>query len=281
MAEQVYLPGAGPASGRVTPASFPFFTTGEDNLRLLSYNSAPGVALRVNARTLSPGGKVVVSSWKHTPNTDRTLAQDDFTLSGTTILNLVVLVSAGTPRLGQTFVILQLIRGTGTAALVLGVLLQGEVATSQPLGFPGSPIASTSDGGGFQRAIIGTQPAPGVDWIETVPTNARWQLLSCQATIVTAAGGVDRWPGIYHVIGGSQYVASAQTKTTAASSSQSCWWEAGMPLETGFGFVGSVAGIPTPFMLLAGNQFRAITANLQPGDQWTAPNYMVREWLDP
>jgi hypothetical protein len=68
--EQIIRPGA-PASGRVTPASFPFYTTGEDNLRITSWNSATGVALKDERPLIDAAGRAIPDSWDHTPNTDR------------------------------------------------------------------------------------------------------------------------------------------------------------------------------------------------------------------
>src|SRR5439155_18890058 len=106
------------------------------------------------------------------------------------ILNLTVFASAGAPLMGQTYVIVQLIKGLTGATIVLGTLLGGYLTATQALGWPGSPIISSTDGEGCTRLIVGTTPAAEANILETVPTGARWELLSLEASYVQGAGGV-------------------------------------------------------------------------------------------
>jgi hypothetical protein len=41
-----------------------------------------------------------------------------------------------------------------------------------------------------------------------------------------------------------------------------------------------VAGIPNGLMLLAGHRIRTNTQNLQVTDDWGAPQFLVKEWLE-
>lgn len=149
------------AAGRVIASPFQFYTTGEDNLRIVSSNSLAGVSLRVEARFIDPAGTISAQSWDHVPNSDRTPRTTDYRLGVGALLNLTVYASSGAPRIGQTFVMVQLIRGDAPAAIVLGTMLQGYVTAVQHLAWPGSPIQSSIEGGGYPRAIVGTTPAAG------------------------------------------------------------------------------------------------------------------------
>ena len=174
------LPAAS-AGGRVIASPFQFVTTGEDALRLVSVNARPGVRLKIQARRYNTAGGIDANAWDHIPNDDRTPRSDDYPIGVGALLNLTVFASSGTPLVGQTFVIVQLVRGVGAAAIVLGTMLQGYVTSTQGLGWPGSPITSSTDAEPCVRAIQGTQPAPGVEISETVPTGARTRRTTARA----------------------------------------------------------------------------------------------------
>ena len=280
MAEQVFRPATGLISGRVTPAVFPFFTSGEDNLRLVSFNSVTGVKLRLTVRTLGDNGRPIPGGVDQIPATDRSSTSTDCPLSGTTILNVDVHATAGVPKVGQTFVIVQLIRGLGTAAIVLGTILQGYVTTTQGLGWPGSAIVSSTDGEPALRTLTGTTPAAGAEALETVPTGARWELLAVLCVLTTNAVAGARTPNV-------------QIADAAGRLSQTVNASALNNLQTGTFYLaqnlayGSIPAslifnwpIPQGLRLLAGQTFGTTTAGLQAGDQWSAPIYSVRDWLD-
>lgn len=278
--EQTFAPTGAPISGRITPAVFPFYTTGEDNLRIVSFNSAAGVKLRLVARLLGVNGRPTPSNWDHTPNTDRSAASTDYPLAGQTLLNLTVLVTAGSPQQGQCFVNVQLIRGIGAAAIVLGNILAADVTVAQGPGFPGSPIESAGDSGGFFRTLTGTAPAVNTNISETVPTGARWEVRGIRCTLTStvsrrilirfkdASGNVigGAWPAfLCNVLPSvNEYIATAGY--VQPFSNVLC------------PFQDIVSNLPYPMVLLAGG---SISVEYDPvGFQFSAPTYLVRETLD-
>src|SRR4051794_22422027 len=193
--EQVFV-GQPPIFGgsRLLPSPSQFFLTGEDRLRVVSANSLTGVSLKVQWRAATLAGDVVPSSQDHTPNSDRTVKRQDYELGSGSLLNVTVFASAGAPLSGQTFVIVQLVRGDGAAAIVLGTLLAGYVTAVQALGFPGSPIMPSVAGEPCVRAITGTTPAPSATSFETVPTGARWEVMQYQFLLSTGVAVANRTP---------------------------------------------------------------------------------------
>ena len=268
------------AGGRILPSPAQFYVTGEDRLRIVSVNSLTGVTLKLQWRFANSDGQAIPSSQDHTPNTDRSVKTQDYELGVGSLLNVTVFANAGTPRVGQTYVMVQLVRGIGAAAIVLGTLLAGYVTSTQALGFPGSPIASSLESGGLVRTIQGATPAAGAEFRETVPTGARWQLLGAQASLATSAAPANRRPVFVWSVNGAQVGASAQVVDVAASQSGVFNWAQGMPLSAAI-FAGvNVVGLPFDLQLLAADFFASQTTNLQAGDQWTLTRYVVREWLE-
>lgn len=278
--EQVYRPAGAAISGRVTPAAFPFFTTGEDSLRVTSFNSVTGVTLKVVARLLGSDGRPSPDSWTHTPATDRSAKSDDFPLSGLTLLNLTVFAGAGSPLIGQTFVIVQLIRGIGTAAIVLGTILQGYVTGTQAIGWPGSPIQDSISGGGVTRFIQGTDPPAGAQISETVPTGARWELLTIGASLTTSVAAGNRRPRLTITSGAVHLIDNYHPATVIASTSAGFAWGAGTPQPTAFTATAAYSALVQGLPLRAGDLIGIDHEGGAAGDNWGAPLFYVREWLE-
>ena len=102
-------------------SSSSFFFTGEDRLRVTSFNSAAGVTLAIEGRRIDPEGRLVAFAERHVPNTDRTVATSTFAIGEGFILNVQVRASAGTPHRGQCFAILEVVRGQTGAVVPIGV----------------------------------------------------------------------------------------------------------------------------------------------------------------
>lgn len=269
------------AGGRVIAAPFQFVTSGEDNLRIVSVNSLAGVRLVIQGRRLSETGTVEAFSFVHTPASNRTAAASVFGLGRGALLNVVVYADAGTPVLGQTFVILQIIRGLSGPVVVLGVLLQGYVTSTQALGWPGSPIQHSYEGQGALRTIVGTTPAAGAEISETVPTGARWQLLSLATQFTASIVGSSREFALRLINGGGAvHFTSATGFSLQATQVAQLSYAQGSPAIAGSANFVYLANLPTDSKLLAGASIQTVTAGMKAGDQYIAPEYTVLEWLE-
>lgn len=266
--------------GRVLPSPSQFYVTGEDRLRLVVANSLVGVAVGLHWRTATLEGDTKPTRNTHTPATDRSVTTQDYELGVGSLLNVTVFAAAGAPRIGQTYVMVQLVRGFGTAAIVLGTLLAGYVTATQALGFPGSPIVNSLEGGGYARFFAGTDPAPGAQVSETVPVGARWDLHGFECELTTDATVAVRRPHLTIDNGTTVYFRSANPGTTPATNTQRFFWAAGSALETVIAPAAPLGGLPIPFPLLAGHRIVTGLDNGQVGDNWTTPIVLVREWLE-
>lgn len=266
--------------GRILPSPNQFYLTGEDRLRIVSVNAATSVRLTIACRTAPPDGSTVAQQFAHVPATDRSKRTDDYSIGEGSLLNVTVFASAGAPRMGETYVIVQLVRGAGAAAAVLGTILGGSVTTTQALGFPGSPIMSSLEGEPFVRMVSGTQPAAGASFTETCPTGARWELQRLFASLTTSAAAGIRDVEFRVVQGGIHTVLCRSRDTQGPSSTINYMWAPNLP------FFPNAAGtlLQQPFpdrtIVNGGDFFYVSTTAGAAGDQWTAPTYVVREWLE-
>lgn len=255
------------------------YVSGEDVLRLVSYNSLSGLVLTIGGRILLRDGRVVAFQHSHTPNTDRTAKTEDFGISDGWLLSAQVTASTGAPRRGQCFVSLQFARGQTGAKVSLGTLAQGYVGTGYGIGWPGTAITSPVEGPGVIRSITGTNPAAGADIFETVPTNARWRLLSLVATLVTNAVAGARIPELILDNGALGHWRADPSGTQAANVTQryTAGDGAGRYAATGSN---SMWALPVDAMLMGGFRIATLTAALDAGDDWSAPQMLVEEWIE-
>lgn len=268
------------AGGRVITSPFQFVTEGEDNLRVSSWNSLTGVRLQIAGRRFDEKGRLIPFVYDHMPTTDRTRTTTDFALGAGALVNLQVSPAAGAPLVGQTYVMVQLIRGFTGATIVLGTLLAGYVSVTQPLGWPGSPIVASTDGRGALRAFSGTNPLPGSNVQETVPANARWRLQSVSCLFSTAAGGAARLP-VFGIISFAAY--NVQVFVTAgipASSTGYLLWAPGLTHDLFGGATYQYLNpLPVETFAQAGDQLSIGAENMQIGDNFDAPALVVEEWI--
>lgn len=274
---------ASPTTGFANPIlAAPWVFTGEDNLRVVILNSQAGVVVTLDGRFVeekAPGTTTPLTE-TFTPTADRLPTTFDFPVGVGFLLNVSVVVSSGAPLVGQTYVMVQVIRGLRGATLVLGCLLGGYITAMQHLAYPGSPIQASTDGEPFVRRLTGSQPAFGAQILETVPVGARWQLLSFLAGLVTDATAVVRQPILTQRSGGSLVAESIIAGGVPASIGANVTWAPGLTSQTDATGVHLHTAFPTDNKLLAGDQLQTSCNNMQAGDRWTAPNFLVREWLE-
>jgi len=196
------------------------------------------------------------------------------------LLNATIFATSGAPKRGQTFTRLQVIRGRGTAAIVLGTIAQGYITANQDRAWPGSPIEGSTEGDGYLRAVTGTDPAAGAQILETVPTGARWELVAFSGTLTTDGTAATRRPVLLLDNGTIRYMRSANPATLAASDTQLFYWGQGLTLDTLVASGSNQAGLLTNAALLAGHRVLTILDSGQAGDNWGAPLLTVREWLE-
>jgi hypothetical protein len=254
--------------------------TGEDALRINSWCSVAGVTLAIEGRILSADDCLVPIGDTHTPNSDRSLHSTILPLNNGRLTQLSARVAAGTVKRGQLWVEVELIRGLASSAQALGVLARGYAAAGNRLAWPGTDMRGSLEGPGCTRAIVGTDPAGGVEIVETVPTGARWRLRTFAFQIVASATVANRTP-ILTIDDGANVVWESANNTNITAS-QTAKFRAG--IGTGINTNGALdflVPLPAELVLMAGWRIRTVTGALDAGDNYAAPIYTVEEWIEP
>jgi hypothetical protein len=126
--------------------------------------------------------------------------------------------------------------------------------------------------------VTGTTPGAGSEINETVPAGVIWQLKTFIYKLTTSATVANRTSHLIIDDGANVLLNSASVIAQVASN--------GLTYNTGddafsltvadnMVWLQSVASL----RLLPGYRLRTLTTNLQAGDQYTAPQYLVTEWL--
>lgn len=272
------LPASAASSQLASPYAFEF--TGEDALRLTVHNSKSDVIVGVHYRMHTLDNHTFPSREFMTPSSDRAASTAEFVLPRGYLQNVTIFATSGSPRRGQTFARLQVIRGRGASAVVLATIVQGYITGNQDRAWPGSALEGSLEGDGYVRSLTGTNPALGSNASETVPTGARWQLLELRVRLTTGVVVATRRPFVVLSQGGNAQLTSVQPGTMVASSAQDWYWAMGAWLSTSLSSLAGLAGLPQETILIAGDQISLSAENISGGDDFDAPIFTVREWLE-
>jgi len=256
------------------------YNSGEYNLQVTTFNSVAGVTLGVRYRSIDLDGRSAGSVDLHTPNTDRSAKTSITRLPTGWVYGASVFVVAGAPLAAQTYVVLDLVRGEGAAAVVVQTLAAGSVSVGNKLVWPGSAVQGSTEGNGAVRAIAGSTPAAGANVSEVVPTGARWQLLSFRARFITSAAVANRVPQLVVDDGTNIFASSAQAPVQTASNTQTYTFINGHGSTLAGGASETVVPFHPGLWLAAGFRIRTVTANIDAADTWLSVFYSVREWLE-
>lgn len=255
------------------------FLTADSDLRIDSFNSAAGVTLAITLRVLGTDGQVESMTLAHTPLTTRLIKTDNYRLREGWLLSAQISASGGTPRRGQCFVRLSLIRGLSGAIGSEATILQGYVQDTTALAYPGSAIVHSSEGPGLIRTIVGTNPAAGLEIAETVPANTRWRLQAFRFQLVASAAAANRRPTLI-IDDGANEIWRQNSNVNQVASETSVYEAAPGASFTTIDVRIYTLPLPIGLMLAEGYRIRTSTAAIDAGDDYAAPIYSVEEWIE-
>lgn len=279
--QPIVLPAIRVPVGNRPPASpFQFFLLGNEGIRIRSWNTLAGVNIRFVCRFVNAKGEMSWVNFNHTPNTDASIATTFHPLGEGFIVNCSVFATGASPRIGQTFVQVQVVVGSEATAARMGTLLQGYVTQNQELAYPGSPVQDSLDGGGYVRYFQELSPGPSLPLSVTVPTNLRWELVSVLTNLSTSAVAGNRRPFLQVTDGVNLAFQSYTPTDIPALQIERCIWAQGMPLAVTLLAGFSVVGLGFTAPLLAGNIVSVGAFNMQLGDVISNTVFVVREWIE-
>ena len=114
------------------------WVTRDDVLQIHTWSSLVSIDIAIEIRILNLEGIVKHLDFRHTPNSDRSLASERFSLPPGYILGMNIQEASGGPTRGECFAQVLLRRGATTEGINTHLLAQGYLTDEiGKLGFPG------------------------------------------------------------------------------------------------------------------------------------------------
>lgn len=254
--------------------------TPEDALQIDALAANTTVTLTITGTMLSQRLEVLPFSFTFVPTTNRVLSTTRVSIGAGWLQSVRVIVTTGAPVRGSCFVWVRKARGVLSNAVVLATFVAGYITASADLYYPGALSAGPLDGQGGTKSVAGTTPALGAEVSETVPTGARWLLLSFRATLATSVAAGNRLPRLQIDDGAAVYCGVPAGAAVIPSSTQRFTWFPGGQLSSQPDSAETNMGLPIGLTLGPGHRIRTSTVAIAAGDQYSAVQYLVAEWLE-
>jgi hypothetical protein len=273
------VPSENPSAPAAVNEPTGLYVTGEDHLRISSFGSVAGAVVALEGRFVKPDGTVIPIVDRHVPASDRTLVTSFVTLGEGWLTHVQVRASTGTVATGQVYVIVEVVRGRIGAVQALATLVEGYATSTRRLAWPAAALGTSLDGAGALRSIAGTNPAAFTECSDAVPAGARWRLISWFAELITDATVANRQVTLFLDDGATTLYRITASGNQAAGLTRQY---SAFVSSAAASLSGTVFLLPLPmgFVLGPGSRIRTVTATMQLGDNWGAPQILVEEWID-
>ena len=137
---------------------------------------------------------------------------------------------------------------------------------------------------GTIKLITGTDPSAGSEISETVPSGKKWRLISLFIELATDSTTADRKIKLVIDDGSTTFWNVNTHLNHPASDTRNYVFASGHQQDTDQTNFDNdkIALLPLPnnLILKAGYRIQTITANLQSGDNYSAPKMLVEEWVE-
>ena len=251
----------------------------DDQLYIMTSSAFTNVTVFVSMRLLMPDGRVVPSQLAIPAPATRSASYTFIPMPECFILSIAIQANV-TGRIGGVFVQAIISRGTAYQGPIGVVLCSGYPTSNMGISWPSGQSTNNRDTAGYIRSITGTLPAAGANISETVPNNAKWDPISFMFTLTTSATVAARDVVITLDDGTNVFCTAIQVGTQAANTTVTY---TALSNATNGTIANGVATLElfTGVLLLPGYRINTAVQNLQAGDQLSAPQYLVEEWLLP
>ena len=251
----------------------------EDDLRVEITSSVASLVVACRGRFLRTDGILIPVDIQIRPTSDRvaTVFQQHF--GEGFMLNIAVSILTGNPQYGAVYASVRIARGSEGNSFFLNQLIADYVTQTYSPGWPTSNIFPTVGQTGNIRVITGTDPAAGSEISESVPTSARWRLLGMRIVLVADGTAVARDVRLNFSLDSIVFFTIGCNSTQALGTTRTYSIGHQLGFEQANFTIDRIAfGIPSIF-LPGGGIVATATDNLQAGDNYGAPEFLVEEWL--
>ncbi len=191
-------------------------------------------------------------------------------------------VGSNTAQRGISFVRAWLNRGPLNISTpnTVTMLLADYVSNTAPVGWPAGRILFPTEGPGNLYKVSLANPAAGADFAFSVPLGARWRWVSLAAVLTASATVGNRIVhGVVQDVGGNTVFNASQVTAQTAGQAITYSFAPGLTSQN-INDGAALVTLPGGLWLQGGAQIKSSTTGILAGDQWSAINAIVEEWLD-
>ncbi|MCL6552922.1 MAG: hypothetical protein K6W08_07360 [Firmicutes bacterium] len=251
----------------------------EDALILRMRTGLAGPTVIVSGRLLTPDGEIRPFLHEVRLSGAGTLESTTLQAAEGYLMSLVVRTTAATVRAGDIYAEAVLARPQAGGAVILALLVQGYVTSTDILAWPTPRFRGAQEGAG--GIVVNTVAAPGagLDWSFTVAADVRARVVSLAWQFTTDATVATRAVRLIVDDGTNFYLLSAPSETQTASQTRFYSAHAGGFGVTGVDYVR--LALPPDLVLREGHRIRTSTQNIQPGDAHSLITIVTEQWIEP
>lgn len=258
-----------------------FYINQDDNLVIGVWNSSAAVTtVNVQVRVLRPDGSLIYEAFS-CPNvlsTRQVAAVNISQLEGFIVGVVVQSPGPGVVR-GQTYVTVKIARGAVGNSLANITLVADYLSTAFQPSWPYGGLRGSTDGPGLAYGTNGGIPLAGADASVSVPTNARWSVLSVKVHLLTDAVAGNRQVSLLCIDSGGTAWEIGATTTQGPSLGYDYTWAPGLQFNATVP-TEQCAPMPMGVLLPAGSTLTATMTGRDAGDQFSAVAVALQEWID-
>lgn len=249
-----------------------------DDIVIGCASSATGEIVTVSYRLLRHDGVLVLGQFQVQPASDRSVKVYQESLAEGFLLSVSAKAKIATTR-GVTFVRIFITDPALGGGQPSYMLMADYVTTAMAPAHPNGRVLAPVEGPGAVRAIQGTTPPLGSNWVISCPNNARWKPRGLICTLATSAVVQNRLASIAISTAASVCFVGAADKVTPASMVVTFGCAALTPYVTPTPTSGFLP-LPPELVMLANDSINSTMQFFDAGDQWEGIFLTVEEWLD-
>lgn len=248
-------------------------------LRVIMASRQPGVEALMTVRMLMPDGRLKWERYKYSPPGDGSWTEYIEPLDECFIVSMNI-GPLGVAKPGGFYMMVLAIETTANLSAQGQMLVNGYLIHKQSLTYPNPRFVGLREGPGRITTIVGTDPAPGQEISESVPSGTVWRLISVRFGFLTSATGGNRSVTLVLDDGTNVLVSIDYVAQQAANADWAYNYATGFTRLTTPSLYYPNIHLPMNMVMLPGWRIRTWTSAMQADDNYSAPIMNVEEWVE-
>jgi hypothetical protein len=249
----------------------------DDQIMVLAVSNAATQSVTVRGRLCRKDGTLTPFTFTFTTGAAAAVLTKSFQLADGFLESLQVSSPACATSGQWLYASVGLQRGTGAGAVPFETLFADYVGSVISTGWPGGALNRPTEGHGVVRSIAVATPAPGANWVVTVPTGVLWIPQYGIGTLTTSAVAGNREVGTQISDGANTLWSQAIKWHVPASSVATIQYQGSAPIDT-MSLVNYDCFWPLGSILPSGYILSSYTPGIDVADQFSGVRLSVLEW---